>query len=179
MPAEAKDTAVYLGIGSNMGDREAQIEAALAAVERLPVTKLLRKSPLYESKAWGVTDQPDYLNMVMELETRLDPQTLLRHCKSIEEAQGRVDGEKWGPRPIDIDILLFGSRNIRTPSLVVPHLHMWDRRFVLQPLADLEPDLPTPDGATLRKLLQKEKITSQEVKPYEPARKPEDENEAK
>src|SRR5438105_14365948 len=111
MPADAT---VYLGLGSNMGDREAHIEAALAALNRLPGTRVLRQSRLYGSKPWGRTDQPDYLNMVAEISTQLDPETLLRECKQIERDLGRVPGERWGPRPIDIDILLYNDATITT-----------------------------------------------------------------
>ncbi len=164
----------YLGLGSNMGDRESNIETALSAIERLPVTHLLRKSPLYDSKAWGRTDQADFLNMVAEISTGLDASTLLRHCKLIEQEQGREPGEparKWGPRPIDIDILTYGTEPVRSANLVVPHPLMRERRFVLQPLADLDPNITSPDGAPIKEVLQSERIASQQIALYERSRK--------
>src|SRR3989442_12558129 len=105
--------------------------------------------------------------MVVEITTQLDGQQLLRHCKDIEVRQGRVEGEKWAPRPIDVDVLLFGSRQIKTASLVVPHLHMWERAFVLRPLADIAPDLRNQDGTPIGQWLEKPEIASQKIWPYE------------
>jgi 2-amino-4-hydroxy-6-hydroxymethyldihydropteridine diphosphokinase len=161
-----RSSLAYLGLGSNMGDPQAQIEAALAAIDRVPTTRVLRRSPLYGSKAWGRTNQADFVNMVAEVATGLQPHTLLRHLKSIEREQGRTEGERWGPRPIDVDILLFGNRRLRTASLQVPHPRMWERAFVLRPLADLRPDLTAPDGTLLQELLTTGKIESQGVWPY-------------
>ena len=156
------NTIAYLGLGTNMGDRDAQLDDALAALARIPATQVLRESPIYESKPWGKTDQPDFLNMVVEIETQLEPHTLHRHLKKIESDLGREEeGEKWGPRPIDIDLLLYGTRTLMTASLVVPHPRMWERHFVLRPLADLAPNLTGPDGVPLSQLLQDEAIASQ------------------
>src|SRR5436190_8205920 len=157
------ETVVYLGIGSNMNDPETQIEAAVATIDRLPTTRLLRLSPLYGSKPWGPVEQADYLNMVAEISTQLDPQTLLSRVKLIEKAQGRKPGERWGPRPIDIDTLLYGDSQIQSENLTVPHPRMWERAFVLRPLADLAPDLRSPEGAPVKELLEREDIASQGV----------------
>lgn len=162
----ATGTTCYLSLGSNMGDRAEQLETALAAINRIPATHVVSKSPIYETKAWGKTDQPDYLNMVAEITTQLEPQQLLRHLKDIETRQGRIEGEKWGPRPVDIDILLFGNRQLRTASLVIPHLHMWERAFVLRPLADIAPDLRNQDGTPISVWLEKPDIATQEIRPY-------------
>lgn len=151
----------YLGLGSNMNDPERQIESALSAISGLPSTTLLRTSPLYSSKPWGKTDQPDFVNIVAEISTGLDPNSLLRHAKQIEAEQGRTEGERWGPRPVDIDILLYGDRRLRSDILTIPHIRMWERRFVLQPLADLRPDLISPDGRTINDLLSHADIASQ------------------
>jgi 2-amino-4-hydroxy-6-hydroxymethyldihydropteridine diphosphokinase len=151
----------YLGLGSNMNDPENQIETALKAISSLPGTTLLRTSPLYGSKPWGKTDQPDFVNIVAEISTNLDPDSLLRHAKHIEAEQGRTAGERWGPRPVDIDILLYGEERLQSDSLTIPHTRMWERRFVLQPLADLRPDLISPDGITIDKLLGRGDIASQ------------------
>jgi 2-amino-4-hydroxy-6-hydroxymethyldihydropteridine diphosphokinase len=158
MPTTSTESVAYLSLGSNMGEREEQIQNALKALERLPDTRLLRKSPLYESKAWGKTDQADFLNMVVEVNTNLAPHTLLRHCQNIEKQLGREEGEKWGPRPIDIDILLFGDRSIRTATLVLPHARMWERHFVLRPLADLLPNLVGPKGVSIEEMLRMDEI---------------------
>lgn len=157
----------YLGLGSNMDAPETQLETAVAAIGRLPATKLLKESPVYGSKAWGKTDQADFVNMVVEIETELPPHTLIRHCKHIETEHGRVKKEHWGPRPLDIDILLYGERTLRTATLVVPHPHMWERAFVLRPLADLRPDLKGPTGQSIMAYLNSEAIASQGVWPVE------------
>ena len=164
-------TVVYLGLGSNLDDPESQLKAALAAIGRLPGTEVLRTSRTYVSQPWGKLDQPDYLNMVAEIRTTLTPNMLLRHCKHIEHEQGRVESERWGPRQVDLDILLFGRRTIRTASLLVPHPRMWERAFVLRPLAELRPDLRSPGGLPITEVLQRPDIASQGIWPYEPARK--------
>ena len=163
---------VYLSIGSNVsnvfGDREAQVEMAIEAIGRLPGTRMLRRSPMYETKPWGYVDQPDFLNLVLEISTTLPPHTLLRHLKHIEKEQGRQESDiRWGPRPIDLDILLYGNRQLRTASLTVPHPRMWERLFVLRPLADLRPDLRAPDGTSIADLLKQERIATQGIKPYD------------
>jgi 2-amino-4-hydroxy-6-hydroxymethyldihydropteridine diphosphokinase len=155
------NTIAYLGLGTNLGDRDAHLEAALAAITQIPATALLRQSAIYESKPWGKTDQPDFLNMVAEISTRLEPHTLHRHLTAIERNLGREQGERWGPRPIDIDLLLYGDRVINTASLIVPHARMWERHFVLRPLADLLPELRSPDGIPIAQVLARDTITSQ------------------
>ncbi len=157
----------YLGLGSNLDNPRSQLEQATAALSRLPRTVLLRKSPSYVSQPWGKIDQPDFLNMVVEIRTALAPQTLLRHCKQIETEQGRLVGERWGPRQLDIDILIFNDRVVSTASLVVPHPRMWQRTFVLRPLADLRPDLTSPEGILILEVLRREDLASQGVWPYE------------
>jgi 2-amino-4-hydroxy-6-hydroxymethyldihydropteridine diphosphokinase len=163
---------VYLGLGSNLDEPRNQLEHAIAALSRLPRTELLRRSPMYVSQPWGKIDQPDFLNMVIEIRTALAPEVLLRHCKHIEAEQGRVAGERWGPREVDIDILIYNKRVIRTPSLVVPHPRMWQRMFVLRPLSDLRPDVNSPDGVSILEVLRREDIASQAVWPYDQTRKP-------
>jgi 2-amino-4-hydroxy-6-hydroxymethyldihydropteridine diphosphokinase len=157
------NTIAYLGLGTNMGDRDAQLRAAVAAIAAIPATTLLRQSPIYESKPWGKTDQPDFLNMVVEISTQLEPHTLHRHLEKIERDMGRdrETSEKWGPRPIDIDLLLYGTRTLKTASLVVPHPRMWERHFVMRPLADLAPDLTIPEGMPISSLLASDEMTSQ------------------
>ncbi len=157
---------VYLGLGSNIDNPPVQLEAAVAALRRLPATHVQRISPLYVSKAWGKTDQPDFLNMVVEIDTALPPASLLRAIKQIEAAQGRTPGERWGPRPVDIDILLYDKQEINTPTLVIPHPRMWERAFVVRPLADLAPDLLSSGGTPITDLLRQEPVASQSVWPY-------------
>jgi 2-amino-4-hydroxy-6-hydroxymethyldihydropteridine diphosphokinase len=138
---------VYLGLGSNLGDRAAQLAAAVRglAVEGVAVR---RCSPLYESAPVGPPDQPWFLNGVLEAETALPPLDLLAAAKRVEAAVGRRPGARWGPRIVDVDILLYGDRAVdeREPWLTIPHPELWKRRFVLAPLRDLRPDLRGPDG---------------------------------
>jgi len=129
---------VYLSLGSNLGDREANLRAALDRLEPR------RISPTYETAPVDYTAQPFFLNLVAEIETDLMPLQLLSRTQRIERELGRVRGIPKGPRVIDIDILLFGSRVMRTKRLEIPHPRMQDRRFVLVPLADLAPDLRHP-----------------------------------
>ncbi len=138
---------VYLGLGSNLGDRAGNLGAAVAGLERAGVD-VRRRSPLYESAPVGPPDQPWYLNAVVEAETTLAPRELLAAAKAVEAALGRRPGPRWGPRPVDVDILLYGERQVdeREPWLTIPHPEMWRRLFVLLPLRDLRPELRGPDG---------------------------------
>ena len=129
---------VYLSLGSNIGDREANLRAA---VERLGVA---RQSPIYETEPVDYVHQRWFLNLVVELETELFPRQLLARTQKIERELGRVRGIPKGPRTIDIDILLYGSAIVKTPALEIPHPRMAARRFVLAPLADLAPELRHP-----------------------------------
>lgn len=166
-----KAVTAFIGIGSNMGDRELALRQAVEAIGKWPGTQLLRASPVYETKPWGPTAQPDYLNMVVEISTQLDPHRLLRHCKDLEKRLGReASGERWGPRPLDLDVLLYGNRRLATANLVVPHPRMWERAFVLRPLFDLAPDLRAPGGVLIGDLLASERIAAQRVVPYEAQR---------
>jgi 2-amino-4-hydroxy-6-hydroxymethyldihydropteridine diphosphokinase len=143
---------IYLGLGSNLGDRLAALQAAVAALP--PKVRVLAESPVYETPPWGVADQPPYLNMVLEGKTSLSPQALLEHIKAIELTLGRVPSIRFGPRKIDIDILFYDDRIVDTPDLVIPHPRLQERAFVLVPLADLAPDLVHPLlGCLVRELL--------------------------
>lgn len=154
---------VYIGLGSNLGDRVAQLKGALAELNALNGTQITDTSRLYCSKPWGKQDQPDFVNMAARAETTLTPESLLHECKLIEAKAGRTEGERWGPRVLDIDILLYEGVSMNKPRLTIPHPRMWERRFVLQPLADLWPDLPTPDGATVGAILERDDIAAQGV----------------
>ncbi len=144
---------VYLGLGSNIGDRAVHLRAAL---ERLssPDLRILRISPIYETEPVDYTDQRWFLNLAAEGETELFPMQLLARVNRIERALGRLRGIPKGPRTIDIDILLYGGAVVRGERLEVPHPRMAERRFVLAPLADLAPDLRHPVlHKTIRELL--------------------------
>jgi 2-amino-4-hydroxy-6-hydroxymethyldihydropteridine diphosphokinase len=138
------NSTVYVGLGSNEGDREAQLVSALEALSRIDAVAVLRCSSLFESAPVG-PPQPRYLNAVVELECVLPPQRLLCILKQIEKDLGRVPGEmRWGPRPIDLDILLWEGEIVADPTLQVPHLELHKRRFALEPLAELAPDVEHP-----------------------------------
>jgi 2-amino-4-hydroxy-6-hydroxymethyldihydropteridine diphosphokinase len=141
-------TRVYLGLGANLGDREATLDRAVEALRTRGV-RVLRRSPVYETEPVGRADQPLFLNQVVEAETDLAPAELLEVAQAIERDCGRVRLERWGPRTLDVDILLFGDAVIESARLRVPHPEMIRRRFVLQPLADLRPDLVVPGGPSV------------------------------
>ncbi len=134
---------IYIGIGSNVGDRKAN---CLKAVEELDSrgVRVTRRSGLYETEPWGVKDQPGFLNMVVEAETDLTPEGLLAVMKAIEGALGRRRTSRWGPREIDLDILLYDERIVDEPHLKIPHPHMHERGFVLEPLSEIAPELMHP-----------------------------------
>ena len=133
-------TRAFLALGSNLGDRRAHLRAAVAG---LP--DVVAVSPVYETEpVGGPADQGAYLNVVVELDTELSPRQLLVLGQRLEKAAGRVRSERWGPRTLDVDVLLVGDQRVGEPDLQVPHPRMWERAFVLVPLADLAPDL-VPD----------------------------------
>jgi len=143
----------FLGLGSNEGDRLVALETARAALPALGV-EVTRSSSAYETAPQGqVTDQPDYLNACLEVETGLDPESLLDVCKEIELAMGRDEGVRHGPRPIDLDVLLLGSLEHASGRLSLPHPEVVARRFVLEPLLELDEGLELPDGRALKPLL--------------------------
>jgi 2-amino-4-hydroxy-6-hydroxymethyldihydropteridine diphosphokinase len=146
---------VYIGLGSNLAEPRQQLRGALDALARIPNSQLAVVSSLYPSDPLGPADQPRYNNAVAALDTSLSPLTLLDALQAIELAQGRErKAERWGPRTLDLDILLFGNRLISEPRLTVPHYHMHARAFVLYPLAEIAPaELKLADGRTLAELL--------------------------
>ena len=144
-------TNVFLGIGGNLGDRRATMRRAVAEIRA--VVDDVRVSSLYETAAWGVTDQPSFLNAVVRGRTELEALELLDAMQTIENQLGRVRTQHWGPRAIDIDILLYGSDVIDVPRLKVPHPYMTQRGFVLRPLTDLAAGLTLPDGSLVGELL--------------------------
>ncbi|VXC42345.1 2-amino-4-hydroxy-6-hydroxymethyldihyropteridine pyrophosphokinase [Pseudomonas sp. 8BK] len=145
---------VYIGLGSNLATPLEQLRNALAALAALPHTSLAAQSSFYASDPLGPADQPRYVNAVAALDTELSPLVLLDALQTIEQEQGRTrKAERWGPRTLDLDILLFGERQLDEPRLTVPHYHMHARAFVLYPLAEIAPDLQLPDSRTLAELL--------------------------
>jgi 2-amino-4-hydroxy-6-hydroxymethyldihydropteridine diphosphokinase len=136
--------AVYLSMGSNLGDRVEMLRRGLDELDQLTATQVVRLSSIYDTDPVGEVDQPRYLNAVLMLETELDPQVLLWNLLLIERRLGRVRTRRWGPRPLDLDILLYGDLVIDEPGLIIPHPLMHERAFVLVPLAELAPDLVHP-----------------------------------
>ncbi len=134
---------VFLGLGSNVGDRAANLKVAADLITK-NVGKIAKKSHLYETQPWGNTDQESFLNQVLMINTTLDPRDLLEKISKIERELGRERREKWGPRPLDIDILFYGKRVIRDKGLEIPHPELHKRAFVLVPLMEIAPELEHP-----------------------------------
>ncbi len=128
----------YLGIGTNIGDREENLKNALISLNLLPMTEVTAVSKVYETEPVGFADQDDFLNIAVEIETELTAQNILGACLGIEAGLGRIRNIKNGPRVIDIDLLLYENEKYDTPSLVLPHPRMFEREFVLRPLLDIE-----------------------------------------
>jgi 2-amino-4-hydroxy-6-hydroxymethyldihydropteridine diphosphokinase len=144
----------YIGLGANLADPVQQLEQAVAALHQLPQSRLVAVSALYGSKPMGPQDQPDYVNAVAAIDTTLLPEQLLDALQQVEQQQGRQrKDERWGPRTLDLDILLFGDLVINTERLIVPHYGLKQREFVLYPLAEIATDLRLPDGTVLSSLL--------------------------
>ena len=135
---------VFIGGGSNLEQPEQQLRSAFRALQALPESGELRCSSLYRTPPMGPPAQPDFLNVVFRMVTRLAPQRLLQALQAIEHAQGRVRGERWGARTLDLDLLLFGDLVLQTPDLQIPHPGIAHRAFVLYPLLDIAPDLSVP-----------------------------------
>jgi 2-amino-4-hydroxy-6-hydroxymethyldihydropteridine diphosphokinase len=139
-PSEA-GTVAWLGLGGNIGDPSAAMAAALRALDADPRVEILAVSSLYRTPPWGVTDQPDFLNAVASVRTELGARELLDLCLDIEKSLKRVREMRWGPRLIDIDVLVFGEARIDEEGLHVPHPRMLERAFVMLPLAEIAPEL--------------------------------------
>ncbi|HDR2374615.1 TPA: 2-amino-4-hydroxy-6-hydroxymethyldihydropteridine diphosphokinase [Enterobacter asburiae] len=147
-------TLAYIAIGSNLASPLEQVNAAVQALGEIPQSKIVEVSSFYRTPPLGPQDQPDYLNAAVVLETALDAETLLDNTQRIELQQGRVrKAERWGPRTLDLDIMLFGHETINTERLTVPHYDMKNRGFMLWPLFEVAPDLIFPDGIPLRTIL--------------------------
>jgi 2-amino-4-hydroxy-6-hydroxymethyldihydropteridine diphosphokinase len=143
MPSDAPSR-VFLGLGSNVGDRAAHIEAALARLSSCAGIELVRRTALIETAPWGDEDQGAFLNAVAEVRTKMEPLELLHTLQKMERELGRTPSRRWGPREIDLDILLFGARVVDDPGLVVPHPQITERRFVLEQLLALDGSLRHP-----------------------------------
>ena len=140
---------VYIALGSNLDTPVMQLKSALAALAELPDSNLLKVSSFYQSKPLGPQDQPDYVNAVAQLETKLQPLPLLDQLQRIETAQGRVRLRRWGERTLDLDILLYEDLILQSERLTVPHYDMCNREFVMVPLYEISPNLIFPDGNKL------------------------------
>jgi len=145
-----------IGIGGNLGDVATTIGHAFAALDALPETQVMRRSRLYRTPAWGMTLQPDFINAAVVLSTRLPAEALLEELLRIEREAGRdrdAQTERWGPRALDLDLLLYGDELIAHPGLCVPHPHLHERAFVLVPLAEIAPDALVPGRGRVDALL--------------------------
>jgi 2-amino-4-hydroxy-6-hydroxymethyldihydropteridine diphosphokinase len=144
----------YLGLGSNQGDRHANLRAARDRLAAEGI-RVVGSSSVYETEPQGeISDQPDFLNACLAIETDLDAEDLLEACKQVERALGRKPGgPRHGPRPIDVDLLLLGELEQSSERLTLPHPELQSRRFVLEPLVELDPDVELPDGTPLMRLL--------------------------
>lgn len=144
----------FVGLGGNVGDVAAAFASATAQMDALPVTQLLRVSRLYRTPAWGIAAQPDFLNAVAMLETQLPARELLEALLAIERVHGRdrASESRWGPRTLDLDLLLYGGETIDEPGLRVPHPHLHERAFALRPLLDIAPDISIPGHGHARDL---------------------------
>lgn len=150
-----KEQSVYLALGSNLGDRVDYLRRAITALLRRPRLRVKAVSPVYETKPIGLLDQPDYLNMVVQIETTFSPLELLAVTQQIERELHRTRDVRWGPRTLDIDILIYGEDVLKRPQLTIPHPRMHERAFVLLPLNDLAPDLIVPSsGRTVTQLVE-------------------------
>ncbi|KUO60534.1 MAG: 2-amino-4-hydroxy-6-hydroxymethyldihydropteridine pyrophosphokinase [Gracilibacter sp. BRH_c7a] len=136
----------YLSLGTNEGNRYDNLEKSLNHLNRVPQIDIKKISSIYETEPWGGVEQQLFLNQVILIDTRLDPESLLQTCLEIESAMGRQRRVHWGPREIDIDILLYGDLAIQSDTLIIPHPYMEKREFVLAPLREIAPNMILPSG---------------------------------
>ncbi|MBG9756007.1 2-amino-4-hydroxy-6-hydroxymethyldihydropteridine diphosphokinase [Lysinibacillus sphaericus] len=163
---------VYLSIGTNMGERYENLQKAIALLREKVNIEVVRVSSVYETAAVGYTDQADFLNIAVHLKTDSSSTEMLKICQSIEQELGRVREFRWGPRIIDLDILLYNHENIETENLIVPHPRMYERAFVLVPLVEIT---PTPFGGQLQQahhLLQQMDCESEGISLWKPTNEP-------
>jgi len=148
-----KPVRCFIGLGSNLDNPQQQVCRAFDELAQLPHCQLLQRSALYRSDPVGPQDQPDFINAVAELHTTLEPEALLDQLQALEQAHQRVRKIHWGPRTLDLDLLLYGEHTIASERLSVPHPYLRERSFVLWPLAEIAPELQLPDGTKLSSLL--------------------------
>jgi len=149
-------TLAYVGLGSNLEEPTRQVEHALAALARLPATILRARSRLYRSPPWGLVDQPEFVNAVAEIDTLLPAPALMQELLGVERAAGRDrSGPRWGPRVLDLDLLLYAGQTSSEPQLQLPHPRMHERAFVLLPLAELAPALEIPGQGPISRLISR------------------------
>jgi len=154
---------IYIALGTNLGDRVANLRAAIESLA--PDVKVLRASTIYETPPWGYTDQPAFLNMVIEAESSLHPRALLDYLKEKEKSLGRVESFRYGPRQIDLDILFYDDLVLDEEDLTIPHPRLHERAFVLVPLAELAPELVHPVlGEKVKDLLNA--VESDDIHPF-------------
>ena len=134
-------TQAYIALGSNLDDPRQHVLTAIDELDVLPFTRVTAKSNLHQTKPLGPQDQPDFINAVVAIATQLAPLALLHECLNLEIRHGRARRERWGPRTLDLDLLLYGDLHLTLPELVIPHPHMYEREFVLKPLAEIAPEL--------------------------------------
>lgn len=144
----------FVGLGANLGDAAQTVREALQALDALPASRLLGASRLYRTRAWGVEAQPDFINAVAMVQTALSPRELLDALLALERAHGRDRAQetRWGPRTLDLDLLVHGDAQIDEPGLRLPHPHLHERAFVLLPLAEIAPDAVVPGAGRVREL---------------------------
>ena len=151
---------VYIGLGSNLGNKSENIHNALVLIDNIDGVNINKASSLYLTAPWGKTDQDDFINQVVEIVTNLPPLDLLHRLQDIEIKLGRQRDEKWGPRNIDLDILLYGEEIIQLEELKVPHPYLLERLFVLIPLQEIDAEIIFPDGTKIREVLSRARVRS-------------------
>ena len=144
----------YIGLGSNLDGPAARIASAILSLSRIPKTTLLLSSSRYRSRPQGPQEQPDFINAVVRIDTHLPAELLLEYMQAIEKQQGRERTQRWGPRTLDLDLLLYGDSVLRSDTLTVPHPEMHQRAFVLCPLYEIAPDIKIPGRGHIRQLLR-------------------------
>lgn len=163
---------VYLSIGTNMGERYENLQHAVALLKEKGNIEVVRISSVYETAAVGYTDQADFLNIAVHIKTNVSSADMLEICQSIEQELGRVREFRWGPRIIDLDILLYNHENIKTESLIVPHPRMYERAFVLVPLVEITPSPLGEQQQQAHNLLQQMDCENEGVTLWKPFKEP-------
>ena len=154
MSHDADAVQAYIGLGSNLDDPRSQVKRAVLALDQLPQTRVMQDAGYYVSSPMGPADQPDYVNTVVQIETGLSPQDLLDACQQIEQRQGRIRTRHWGERTIDLDILLYGDRQIETATLRIPHPGITQRDFVYLPLLAIDDTISLPGRGQLQAIIE-------------------------